>query len=133
MPSLVGSEMCIRDSSLDVVVATVRLDRDQYKTRKDNVTVVMADEVRGADAVDEGKDCRQDGGDQCCICRLDLLKCAQDPATTNVACKAAQAQGLGWQAVRDNYLDYQLDEQMGCFDVYPVSYTHLTLPTICSV
>ena len=105
--------------SLDVVVATVRLDRDQYKTRKDNVTVVMADEVRGADAVDEGKDCRQDGGDQCCICRLDLLKCAQDPATTNVACKAAQAQGLGWQAVRDNYLDYQLDEQMGCFEVYP--------------
>ena len=36
-----------------------------------------------------------------------------------MACKAAQAQGLGWQAVRDNYLDYQLDEQMGCFDVYP--------------
>ena len=56
--------------SLDVVVATVRLDRDQYKTRKDNVTVVMADEVRGSDAVDEGKDCRQDGGDQCCICCL---------------------------------------------------------------
>ena len=33
---------------------------------KDNVTVVMADEVREA-AVDEGKDCRQDGGDQCCV------------------------------------------------------------------
>ena len=105
--------------SLDVVVATVRLDRDQYKTRKDNVTVVMADEVRGSDAVDEGKDCRQDGGDQCCICRQDLLECAQDPSVASDACRAAQAQGLGWQAVRDAYLDYQLDEKTDCFQVFP--------------
>jgi len=95
------------------------LDRDQYKTRKDNVTVVMADEVRGSDAVDEGKDCRQDGGDQCCICRQDLLGCAQDPSVASDACRAAQAQGLGWQAVRDAYLDYQLDEKTDCFQVFP--------------
>ena len=105
--------------SLDVVVATVRLDRNQYKTRKDNVTVVMADEVRGSDAVDEGKDCRQDGGDQCCICRQDLLECAQDPSVASDACRAAQAQGLSWQAVRDAYLDYQLDEKTDCFQVFP--------------
>ena len=62
---------------------------------------------------------RQDGGDQCCICRQDLLECAQDPSVASDACRAAQAQGLGWQAVRDAYLDYQLDEKTDCFQVFP--------------
>lgn len=105
--------------SLDVVVAKVRLDKRQYRTKdRYNNTVVMADEVRAlSDAVDEGKECTLDseGGGQCCVCLQDLYSCEQDPNHPNAQCQKAQAEGIGWQQIRDEYLDYGLDLDQSCF------------------
>ena len=54
-----------------------------------------------------------------CICRQDLLECAQDPSVASDACRASQALRLSWQACPGAYLDYQLDEKTDCFQVFP--------------